>query len=112
MSIDAVEGKTHRTHMTNKILFHSYSMVFKIRQDCLLQGQAQLNQRVVFRFVTLRLRGGGVSFDKNENHGLEMHVKSFEVFLDHALFFTHTPPPPCPVRGGEGYCHLTKMTMV
>ena len=24
---------------------------------------------------------GGVSFDKNKNHGLEMHFKAFEVFL-------------------------------
>ena len=49
-----------------------------------------------------------MSFDKNENHGLEMHVKSFEVFLDHALFFTHTPPPPCPVRGGGGVLSFDK----
>ena len=28
----------------------------KTKQDCLLQGQAQLDQRVVFRFSTLRLR--------------------------------------------------------
>ena len=27
MSIDAVEGTTHRTHMTKKILFHSYSNI-------------------------------------------------------------------------------------
>ena len=27
----------------------------KVLQDCLLQGQAQLVQRVVFRFSTLRL---------------------------------------------------------
>ena len=29
------------------------------KQDCLLQGQAQLDQRVVFCFVTLGLREGG-----------------------------------------------------
>ena len=29
---------------------------FKVEQDCLLQGQAQLDQRFVFRFSTLRLR--------------------------------------------------------
>ena len=57
---------------------HLIHLHHKRKQDCLLQGQAQLNQKVVFRFVTLRLRGGGVSFDKNENHGLEMHVNSFE----------------------------------
>ena len=45
-------------------------------QDCLLQGQAQLDQRVVFHFFTLRLRGG-VSFDKKEKLGLKMHFKSF-----------------------------------
>ena len=61
------------------------------QQDCLLQGQAQLDQKVVFRFVILRLRGGGVLFDKNENHGLEMHFKSFEVFLVYVLFL---PIPP------------------
>ena len=50
-----------------------------MKQDCPFQGQAQLDQRVVFCFVTLRLkRGGGVSIDKNENHGLEMHFKSFD----------------------------------
>ena len=39
-----------------------------------------------------------MSFDKNENHGLEMHVKSFEVFLVNALFFY--PYPPHTFRGG------------
>ena len=66
-----------------------------------------MNQRVVFRFVTLRLRDEGVSFDKNENHGLEMHVKSFEVFLVNDLFFTHTPPPLL-LSGGGGCFHATK----
>ena len=54
-------------------------------QDRLLQGQAQLDQRVVFRFCTLRLRSKGrglkVLCDKNENHddddGLKKHFKSF-----------------------------------
>ena len=32
-----------------------------------------------------------MSFDKNENHGLEMHFKSFEVFLVYALIL---PIPP------------------
>ena len=63
-----------------------------MKQDCPFQGQAQLDQRVVFCFVTLRLkRGGGVSIDKNENHGLEMHFKSFEVFLVYVLFLPITP---------------------
>ena len=37
------------------------------KQDCLLQGQALLNQRVVFRFSILRLRSkGGVAEGKME----------------------------------------------
>ena len=32
-----------------------------------------------------------MSLDKNENHGLEMHFKSFEVFLVYVLFL---PIPP------------------
>ena len=37
----------------------------QIQQDCLLQGQAQLDQRDVFCFCTLRLRGGwGVRLQK------------------------------------------------
>ena len=33
-----------------------YELWEQKKQDCLLQGQAQLDQRVVFRFSTLRLR--------------------------------------------------------
>ena len=66
-----------------------------------------MNQRVVFRFVTLRLRDEGVSFDKNENHGLEMHVKSFEVSLDFALFLL-IPPLPLVLSKGEGMLSLDK----
>ena len=29
------------------------NVIFILKQDCLLQGQAQLDQRVVFRFSTL-----------------------------------------------------------
>ena len=43
-----------------QINYHKYnrmvSCVFNLKQDCLLQGQAQMDQRVVFRFSTLRLR--------------------------------------------------------
>ena len=49
-----------------------------------------------FSFCHPMVKGRGVSFDKNENHCLEMHVKSFEVFLVNALFL---PIPPHPVRG-------------
>ena len=57
----------------------------KIEQDCLLQGQAQLDQRVVFRFCTLRLRSkkeGGlkVPFDKNGNLGLKYILSHFKQF--------------------------------
>ena len=43
-----------------------------------------------FSFCHPKVKGGEgeFSFDKNENHGLEMHFKSFEVFL---VFFTHAP---------------------
>ena len=38
--------------------------IYRGEQDCLLQGQAQLDQRVVFRFCTLRLRGGECQLTK------------------------------------------------
>ena len=37
-----------------QIMFKAGTIISK--QDCLLQGQAQLDQRVIFRFSTLRLR--------------------------------------------------------
>ena len=37
-------------------LVFSLIMIIIIEQDCLLQGQAQLDQRVVFRFCILRLK--------------------------------------------------------
>ena len=45
---------------------HYASQNENTKQDCLLQGQAQLDQRVVFRFFTLRLRGGGVIWQKRK----------------------------------------------
>ena len=39
-----------------KLSIEMVSIVYNFKQDCLLQGQAQLDQRVVFRFSTLRLR--------------------------------------------------------
>ena len=75
-------------------------MYVYIEQDCLLQGQAQLDQRVVFRFCTLRLRGGGVSVDKSENHGLKIHFKSFQAILDNVVFYAYTSPPNLPEGGG------------
>ena len=44
--------------------FRKLGLDFNLEQDCLLQGQAQLDQRVVFCFCTLRLRGGGVRLQK------------------------------------------------
>ena len=45
-----------------------------------------------FLFFHPKVKGGeGVechlTFDKNENYGLEMHFKSFEVFLVYAFFY-------------------------
>ena len=77
-----------------------------IKQDCLLQGQAQLDQRVVFCFCTLRLRGG-VYVYKNEDHSLKMHFKSFQAILDNVVFYPFTSPLSCQ-RGG-GSRHLKKM---
>ena len=47
-------------------------------------------------------KGGGVSFDKNENHGLEMHLKSFEVFLNF-YWSTRLPASRSSSVGPEGH---------
>ena len=60
-----------------------------------------------FLFCHPKVKGGGESFDKNENHGLEMHVKSFEVSLDFALFLL-IPPLPLVLSKGEGVLSLDK----
>ena len=51
-----------------------------------------------FSFCHPKVKEGEVSFDKNENHGLEMHFKSFEVFLVYVLFLP-IPPSSCVVAG-------------
>ena len=76
------------------------------KQDCLLQGQAQLDQGVVFRFCTLRFRGwGGCQLTKIKNHGLKMHFESFQAILDNVVFYPYTSPlilPEFGVGGGGG----------
>ena len=96
-------------HETRKKFFNTplrFIKFIKLRQDCLLQGQAQLDQRVVFCFCTLRLRGGfGVHIYKNEKHGLKMHFKSFQAVLDNVVFSSiHLPLIliPCQRRGVGG----------
>ena len=37
-----------------------FKFYFLFKKDCLLQGQAHLDQRVVFRFCSLRVRGEGL----------------------------------------------------
>ena len=52
ISCDQISAVISKLHLS-LTLFRLLS-----KQDCLLQGQAQLDQRVVFRLVTLRLWGG------------------------------------------------------
>ena len=53
LSLDAVEGKTQRTHLTTKILFHSYTEVFKIR-GCIWTKNKNHFLKVVFQQCILR----------------------------------------------------------
>ena len=58
-----------------------------------------------FLFLRPKIKGGGRSFDKTENHGLKMHFKSFKAILVNVVFLTHTPHP---LIQPEGRCHLMK----
>ena len=53
------------------------------KQDCLLQGQAQLDQRAVFCFSTIRLREAF----KNKNDET------------YGIFYMLVDPPPLPTYG-------------
>ena len=91
----------HKIFEKELIHYDYVCLSVQLKQDCLLQGQAQLDQRVVFRFCTLRLRGGGgVSVDKSENHGLKIHFKSFQAILDNVVFLCIPLPPNLPEGGG------------
>ena len=46
-----------------------------------------------FLFLHPKVKGGRVSGDKSENHGLKIHFKSFQAILDNVVFM-HTPSPP------------------
>ena len=78
--------------------FSQYSISYI--QDCLLQGQAQLDHRVVFGFSTLRLRSK--KQQPKEGLILEKYILSHFKLFHQMLLFTHYPPPLFPNRGGRG----------
>ena len=78
------------------------------KQDFLLQGQDQMDQRVVFCFSTLRLRSNKTisltSFVFWGLVGLKVltNFKSFQGLLTNVVFYPD-PPPPLMLPGGGGW---------
>ena len=75
-------------------------LISRIRTRLPASRSSSVGPEGCFSFCHPKVKGGGeVSFDKNENHGLEMPFKSFEVFSVYAVVFYPYPPPPHPARG-------------
>ena len=79
---------------------HLIHLHHKRKQDYLLQGQAQLNQRVIYRFVTLRLEWGSVILQKWK----PWSKNAFSVIssLFNQFCFLPVGPPPITLSGGRG----------
>ena len=75
-----------------------YSLLIKTRLPA--SRSSSIGPKGCFSFLHPKVKGGGVSVDKSENHGLKIHFKSFQAILDNVVFYAYTSPPNLPEGGG------------